>query len=86
MLLRVLASADYYTDDAGLMANPPPVLVDLILDPFIFNVLPRSLAPTVGYVIAVAGASWFVARAIASLLRGYAAGPARGAGPSKKNQ
>ncbi|KAF4123631.1 hypothetical protein GMORB2_6332 [Geosmithia morbida] len=72
LLLRVLAAADYYADDADLMANPPPVLVDLILDPFLLNVLPRSLAPTVGYVVAVAIATWFVARGLASQLRTFA--------------
>lgn len=28
--------------------------VDLILDPFLFNVFPRSLVPTAGWIIAVA--------------------------------
>ncbi|CAN8104432.1 unnamed protein product [Discula destructiva] len=61
LLLRVSAAADYFTTNATLMAHPEPVLVDLILDPFLGNVLPRSLAPTVGYVVAVVVASWVLA-------------------------
>lgn len=44
------------------MRDPPPVLVDLILDPYLYNVLPQSLVPTVCYVVAVGILSWFVAR------------------------
>lgn len=69
LLLRVLAAADYYTDDAYLMANPRPVLVDVILDPFLANVLPKSLVPTVGYLTIVAIISWFVAKKVASWLQ-----------------
>lgn len=68
LLLRILAAADYFTDDADLMLDPPPVLVDLILDPFLYNVLPRSLISTSGYIVAVAIVTWFAARWIASYL------------------
>ena len=47
-----------------LMESPPPVFVDIILDPFVFNVLPRSLVPTVGYILLLAVAGWYVARYI----------------------
>ena len=83
LLLRVQAAADYFTDNADLMKKPPPVLVDLILDPFLFNVLPRSLLPTIGYILAVTGATWFVARWAASLLRSVASSAAT---PAKKTQ
>lgn len=43
------------------MAAPEPVLVDIILDPFLGNVLPRTLVPTVGYIVAVALGSWLLA-------------------------
>ncbi|KAF9870478.1 hypothetical protein CkaCkLH20_11968 [Colletotrichum karsti] len=64
LFLRVLAAADYYTDNATLMANVEPVRADLILDPFLLNALPRSLLPTVGYIIAVAVMAWFLSRLI----------------------
>lgn len=69
LLLHIQAAADYYTDDQALMKNPPPVLVDLILDPYLYNVVPRSLVPTVGYLIVVGIVTWFVAQWIASTLR-----------------
>ncbi|RGP79702.1 hypothetical protein FLONG3_2146 [Fusarium longipes] len=72
LLLQIKASADYFTDDEALMKYPPPVLVDLILDPYLFNVIPRSLVPTTGYIIAVAAVSWFIARSVASKLQAIA--------------
>ncbi|PTB64403.1 hypothetical protein BBK36DRAFT_1124814 [Trichoderma citrinoviride] len=63
LLLRVLAAADYFSHHHSLMKDPPPpVLVDLILDPYVYNVLPQSLVPTVCYLVVVGIASWFVAR------------------------
>ncbi|GKT57225.1 hypothetical protein ColTof4_11379 [Colletotrichum tofieldiae] len=64
LFLRVLAAADYFTDNATLMAQAEPVSVDLILDPFLLNALPRSLLPTVGYVVVVAILAWFLSRRI----------------------
>lgn len=61
LLLRIDAAADYFTTDAALMRHPKPVLADVILDPFVLNVLPRTLLPTVGYVVVVAAASWLLA-------------------------
>lgn len=72
LFLRVVARADYYTDDIELMSNPPPVLVDVILDPFLLNALPQSLLATVGYIVVVALASWFIARRIATSLQSLA--------------
>lgn len=43
------------------MLRPQPVLADLILDPYLLNVLPRTLLPTVGYIVLVAAASWALA-------------------------
>ncbi|KAM0464427.1 hypothetical protein ACHAPV_002987 [Trichoderma viride] len=62
LLLRVLAAADYFSHHSSLMKDPPPVLVDLILDPYLYNVLPQSLVPTVGYIVFISIVSWFVAR------------------------
>jgi hypothetical protein len=60
------------------MEEVPPVYVDVILDPFIFNVLPRSLAPTVCYIVVVAIMSYFLAKWIATQVRQLALEPSRG--------
>ncbi|KAI2632272.1 hypothetical protein GGR54DRAFT_635038 [Hypoxylon sp. NC1633] len=73
LFLQILAAADYYTMDEKLMSSVSPVYVDIILDPFFLNVLPRSLLPTVAYITAVAFASWFVARYISNRIRCAAA-------------
>ncbi|KAM0209871.1 hypothetical protein ACHAPA_009346 [Fusarium lateritium] len=69
LLLHIKASADYFTDDVALMKDPPPVLVDLILDPYLFNVVPRSLVPTAGYIVLISVVAWFVAGFIATKLQ-----------------
>ncbi len=91
LLLRILAAADYFTTDAALMSNVPPVDVDIILDPFLLNALPRSLAGTVCYIVIVAVVAFFLARRTASWIQGLAAsngGPAVGESSSsgKKRQ
>lgn len=58
LFLRISAAAEYFTINSTLMNHPKPVLTDLILDPFLFNVLPRTLVPTVGFVVLVAVVSW----------------------------
>lgn len=72
LLLHVQAAADYFSHDATLMKDPQPVLVDLILDPYLYNVLPASLLPTGGYIILVAIVTWFVARWVTSILQNIA--------------
>ncbi|KAI1492860.1 hypothetical protein F5X96DRAFT_319383 [Biscogniauxia mediterranea] len=82
LFLQILAAADYYTMNSTLMQHVPPVHVDIILDPFIFNLLPRSLVPTVAYIIAVALVSWFTAQRISTWIRHVAVEPIR----EKKDQ
>ncbi|KAM7209477.1 hypothetical protein V8F20_000215 [Naviculisporaceae sp. PSN 640] len=53
LLLKISSRADYFTTNSTLMTSPPPVDVDIILDPFLLNILPRSLVPTVIYIILV---------------------------------
>ena len=65
------------------MRSPRPVLVDLILDPFVLNVLPRSLLPTAGYIIGVAVMSAVAARCVMAYLRSVAGSPEVG---TKKTQ
>ncbi|KAI1767025.1 hypothetical protein GGR53DRAFT_160692 [Hypoxylon sp. FL1150] len=72
LFLQILTAADYYTMNKTLMRDVPPVYVDIILDPFILNVLPRSLVPTVGYIVVVAIASWFISWHIAIWVRNAA--------------
>ena len=48
------------------MENPPPVHVDIILDPFVFNVLPRSLVPTVAYIVLLAIGAWYLSAFVAA--------------------
>jgi hypothetical protein len=69
LLLRILAAADYFTTDASLMSKVPPVDVDIILDPFLFNVLPRSIAGTACYIVGIAVAAFFIAGRIVAWIQ-----------------
>ncbi|TVY35878.1 hypothetical protein LSUB1_G004415 [Lachnellula subtilissima] len=62
LFLQVFAAADYYTTNKTIMNNVPPVFVDIILDPFIFNVFPRSLLPTAAYIVLLAIGGWYLAK------------------------
>lgn len=85
LFLRLSAAAEYFTTNRTLMQHPEPVLVDLILDPFLFNALPRSLVPTVAYIVLVAGIAWVVAtRAVVPSLMGLV--PADADTDEKKTQ
>lgn len=64
LFLRIQAAADYYTMNQTLMRDVPPVFVDIILDPFILNLVPKSLIPTAGYIIVLAIGSWYLSKAI----------------------
>ncbi|PQE04121.1 GPI mannosyltransferase 2 subunit PGA1 protein [Rutstroemia sp. NJR-2017a BVV2] len=64
LFLQIYAKADYYTMNQTLMENVPPVFVDIILDPYIFNIVPRSLVPTAAYIILLAVGSWYLSRYI----------------------
>ncbi|KAK5661010.1 hypothetical protein OQA88_12388 [Cercophora sp. LCS_1] len=73
LFLHILAAADYHTTNATLMKNPSPVLVDIILDPFLFNIIPRSLLPTIGVIIVVAITSYFIAQWVVTQLNALVA-------------
>ncbi|KAF2016589.1 hypothetical protein BU24DRAFT_205979 [Aaosphaeria arxii CBS 175.79] len=60
LFLRVQAAAAFYTKNHTLMEHPLPVDVDIILDPFILNILPRSLIPVGIYIIILAVGAWFL--------------------------
>ncbi|KAI1173047.1 hypothetical protein F4777DRAFT_478647 [Nemania sp. FL0916] len=77
LLLRIAAAADFYTTNQTLMTSIPPVFVDIILDPFILNVFPRSLSYTVTYILAVTILSWLVGEWISSRVCVIAAEPTK---------
>jgi hypothetical protein len=72
LFLRIQAAASYYSTNRTLMEHPPPVDVDIILDPFILNVFPRSLGPVALYITAVAVGAWFISGYIYRWLRSIA--------------
>ena len=60
LFLQILAAADYYTLNQSLMQDVPPVHADVILDPYLLNVLPKSLLPTALYLVIIAIIGWFL--------------------------
>ncbi|RMY02087.1 hypothetical protein D0867_11169 [Hortaea werneckii] len=55
LFLRVQAAADFFSTNKTLMLHPPPVDVDIILDPYRVNIFPQSLTLTAGYIVLLAG-------------------------------
>ena len=60
LFLQIFAAADYYTLNKTLMETVPPVHADVILDPYLLNVFPKSLLPTAGHIVIVAICGWFI--------------------------
>jgi hypothetical protein len=60
LLLRIQSAASFYSSNRTLMSNPPLVDVDIILDPFILNVLPQSLGLPALYIAIVAIGAWIL--------------------------
>ncbi|KAF2478693.1 hypothetical protein BDY17DRAFT_231434, partial [Neohortaea acidophila] len=60
LALRVQAAADFYTSNQTLMQYPPPVNLDIILDPYFANVFPTSLGPTAVYITVLAILGWYI--------------------------
>lgn len=73
LLLRLQAAASYYSTNRTLMHHPPPVDVDIILDPFILNVFPQSLGPVAIYITLVAIGAYILSGYIYRLLLSAAA-------------
>lgn len=69
LFLRVRAAADFYSTSRTLMQHPPPVGADVILDPYLANVVPRSLLPTGALICLVAGCAWVLSGMIWQRLR-----------------
>jgi hypothetical protein len=74
LLLQIFAAANYYTTNHTLMEHVPPVVVDIILDPYVFNIFPSSLVPTAGYLIIITACSWHLAKIITRWLQMVARG------------
>jgi len=70
LFLAIDAAADFYSSNKTLMSSPPDVNVDIILDPYILGLLPRSLVPTVAYIVCVAVVAYFVSGYIYAWIRG----------------
>jgi hypothetical protein len=54
------------------MLHPPPVGVDIILDPYLANVLPQSLVPSVALISALTVCAWFLSGMIWEKLQAVA--------------
>lgn len=72
LFLQIFAAAEYFTMNKTLMETVPPVLADVILDPYILNVLPKSLVPTGIYLVILAVIAWFLSGYIWRLLSSIA--------------
>jgi hypothetical protein len=60
VVLLIHAAADFFTTDKARMQSPPPVHADIILDPYLANIFPKSLLPTGVYIVCLAIGSFFV--------------------------
>jgi hypothetical protein len=60
LFLQIFAAADYYSLNRSLMNVVPPIHVDIILDPYLFNIFPKSLGPTAIYIVIIAIVGWFL--------------------------
>lgn len=85
LFLRIHAVADYFTLHDPLMRTVPPVFSDIILDPYLENIFPRSLVPTACWglvvgVVAVAIARWAVRELGKVILSGLRDAPTADAG------
>lgn len=68
LALRIEAKASFVTNNRTLMQHPPPVNVDIILDPYLANVFPASLVPTAVYIGALTVVAWYLSGYIWTLL------------------
>ena len=60
LFLRISAKADYHSSSANLVSQPPPVHTEIILDPFVFNLLPRSLIPHSISIVSLSLLAWLL--------------------------
>ncbi|GAO47934.1 hypothetical protein SAICODRAFT_9643 [Saitoella complicata NRRL Y-17804] len=68
--LRIQAIPSYRSYLPTYSLSPPPLDFDIILDPFLWGMIPRSLLGTLGWVVAVVGVSvWVSVRVVWRLLK-----------------
>ncbi len=70
IFLSIDAAADYHSSNKRLMIAPPDVKVDIILDPHLLGLLPRSLLPTAVYIVCVAVFAYYASGYIYAWIRG----------------
>ncbi|KAF2742907.1 hypothetical protein M011DRAFT_411578 [Sporormia fimetaria CBS 119925] len=75
LLLRVQAAASFYTTNQTLMSHPEDVPADIILDPYLFNILPQSLGPFAIYLTIVSIGAWFLSGAVYRCILSVATSP-----------
>ncbi|KAF2097416.1 hypothetical protein NA57DRAFT_77673 [Rhizodiscina lignyota] len=68
LFLRVQSAADYFTTNNTLMRNPPDVHVDIILDPYVLGIFPRSLLPTAVYLLSLTIIGWYLSGYLWSII------------------
>lgn len=68
LFLKINAAAAYFTTNETLMQKVPLVDVDIILDPYLLNILPKSLVPTGIHLTVVAFIAWYLSKAIWTFL------------------
>jgi len=72
LLLRIVATADYYTDRQDLMESASPTYTEIILDPWVYGLVPATIVPIAAYVLAVAALAYPLARAICRAIESLA--------------
>ncbi|CUS09982.1 unnamed protein product [Tuber aestivum] len=72
LYLDIQAKAGYYTHEKPRMESPDPVEVEIILDPFILNVLPESLLPTVVMIVLITLFAFWASGRVYNALRNIA--------------
>ena len=72
LLLRVVATADYFTDRHDLMQNVPPTSTEIILDPWVGGLIPATVVPIAGYVVFVAALAYALARTVLPVIASLA--------------
>ncbi|KAF2672099.1 hypothetical protein BT63DRAFT_452595 [Microthyrium microscopicum] len=68
LFLKIKATPEFLSSNITLMKNPPEVLVDIILDPFLLNIIPQSLVPIGLYIIAIGIAGYVLSGSISRWL------------------
>lgn len=58
--VTVSYAPEFYSSDPALMAKPPPVKYEAILNEVVYGVLPRDIVETVGLVVCAAVAGYFL--------------------------